>query len=101
MMDWETEEKVINLRNEISRELKLTAMSFTDFNREVVIEHEDGFEELVPVKEITFEAKPNTRPGAIERIIDDFTKKLGWEYVNTYKQGWVDGYILYHISFKL
>ena len=101
MIDWETEEKIIQLRNEIARELKLYAMSFTDWNRQVVIENSNGEEELIDVKEITYEAKPNTRPGANERIIKEFTEKFGWEYVTTIKQAWVDCYILYHICFKL
>ncbi|MBQ6220050.1 MAG: hypothetical protein IJH63_00225 [Methanobrevibacter sp.] len=100
MIDWETEEKILNLRNEISRELKLSAMSYTDFNRFIVIEDGDGLEELVQVKEVTFEAEPNTRVGAVERIIHDFTERLGWEYVSTFKQSWVDSCILYHIYFK-
>lgn len=101
MIDWETEEKIISLRNEIANELKLSAMSFTDWNRQVVIENSKGEEELIDVKEITYEAKPNTRPGANERIIKEFTEKFRWEYVTTIKQAWVDGYILYHICFKL
>lgn len=101
MIDWETEEKIISIRNEIANELKLYAMSFTDWNRQAVIENSKGEEELIDVKEITYEAKPNTRPGANERIIKDFTEKLGWEYLTTIKQAWVDGYILHHICFKL
>jgi len=101
MIDWETEEKIISLRNEIANELKLSAMSFTDWNRQVVIENSKCEEELIDVKEITYEAKPNTRPGAPERIIKEFTEKLDWEYVTTVKQAWVDGWILYHICFKL
>lgn len=101
MMDWETEEKVINLRNEISKELKLSSMSFTDFNRQVVIENSKGEEELIDVKEVSYEAKPNTRPGANERIIKDFSEKFGWEYVTSIKQAWVDGWILHRIFFKL
>lgn len=101
MIDWETEEKIIQLRNEIARELKLYAMSFTDWNRQVVIENSNGEEELIDVKEITYEAKPNTRPGANERIIKEFSEKLGWEYVTTIKEAWVNNYILYHICFKL
>ena len=76
-------------------------MSFTDWNRQVVIENSNGEEELIDVKEITYEAKPNTRPGANERIIKEFSEKLGWEYVTTIKEAWVNNYILYHICFKL
>lgn len=101
MKNWEEEEKILQLRNTIQKELHLIGMSYTDFNREIVLETEDGHEELVEVKEVVYEAKPNTCKGATERIIKDFTEQLGWEYINTYKQAWVDGYILHHINFKL
>ena len=89
MLDWKEEQKVYDLRDEIIHELKLFAFSFTDFDRQVVIENENGEEEIIPVKEISYEAKPNTRPGATERIIEEYTNKLGWEYVTTVKQAWV------------
>lgn len=100
MLDWKEEQKVYDLRDEIIHELKLFAFSFTDFDRQVVIENENGEEEIIPVKEISYEAKPNTRPGATERIIEEYTNKLGWEYVTTVKQAWVNGYIRYQIYFK-
>ncbi|MBQ2653294.1 MAG: hypothetical protein IJF83_07050 [Methanobrevibacter sp.] len=100
MMTWEEEQQIYDLRNEIANELKLFAFSFTDFDRQVVIETEAG-EEIVPVKEISYEAKPNTRPGATERIIKDYTEKLGWEFVKSYKQAWVNGYVKHVITFKL
>ena len=71
MLDWKEEQKVYDLRDEIIHELKLFAFSFTDFDRQVVIENENGEEEIIPVKEISYEAKPNTRPGATERIIEE------------------------------
>lgn len=100
MLDWKEEQKMIDLRNSIGYELKLYAMGYTDFNRKVVIENEKGEEEIIPVKEISYEAKPNTRPGATERIIKEFTEKLGWEYVTTVKQAWVNDYIRHQIYFK-
>ncbi len=101
MMTWKEEQQIYDLRNEIANELKLFAFSFTDFDRQVIIENDNGEEEIVPVKEISYEAKPNARPGATERIIHDYTEKLGWEFVKSYKQAWVNGYIKHCIYFKL
>ena len=101
MLDFEKEKAILDIRNKIHRELKLFTMGYTDFNRQVVIENENGEEELIPVKEITYEAKPNTCKGATETIIKDYTEKLGWEHVCNYKQAWVNGYILHHVYFKL
>lgn len=100
MIDWKEQEKIIDLRNTIQYELQILAMSYTDFNREIVIEDENGNEKLIPVKEVSYEAKPNSSKGATERIIKDFTEKLGWEYISNYKQAWVDGYIKHCIYFK-
>ena len=100
-MDWKEEQKIYDLRNEIAKELNLFAFGFTDFNRQAVIENANGEEEIVDVKEITYEARPNTRPGATERIIHDYTEKLGWEFVTSYKLAWVDNYIKHVICFKL
>lgn len=100
MLDWEQEEQILNLRNSIQKELKLMAMSWTDFDRYIVIETDDGQEKLVPVKEVTYEAKPNTCPEANDRIIKDFTEKLGWVFIRCDKQAWVNGYILHHVYFK-
>lgn len=99
MIDWETEEKIINLRNNIQYELKLTGMSYTDFNRYIITE-DDGLEKIIQVKEVTYEALPNTCRGASERIIRDFTEYLGWEFIRHDKQAWVDGRVLHHIYFK-
>lgn len=101
MMTWKEEQQIYDLRNEIANELKLFSFSFTDFDRQVIIENDNGEEEIVPVKEISYEAKPNTRPGATYRIIRDYTEKLGWEFVKSYKQAWVNGYIKHVITFKL
>ena len=101
MMTWKEEQQIYDLRNEIANELKLFAFSFTDFDRQVIIENDKGEEEIVPVKEIPYEAKPNTRPGATYRIIRDYTEKLGWEFVKSYKKAWVNGYIKHVITFKL
>ena len=100
MITWEEEEKILNLRNTIQKELKLMAMSWTDFDRYIVLETPEGEEEIVQVKEVVYEAKPNARKGANERIIKDFTEQLGWEYITSSKQAWVDGYILHHVYFK-
>lgn len=101
MLDFEKEKAILDIRNKIHRELKLFTMGYTDFNRQVVIENENGEEELIPVKEITYEAKPNQTNNATEIIIKEYTEKLGWEYISTYKQAWVNGLILHHIYFKL
>lgn len=99
-MNWEQEEKAINLRNKLAKTHKIYAMSFTDFDRQIVTEN-NGTEEIVPVKEITYEAKPNETNNTTEIIIKEYTEKLGWEYISTYKQAWVNGLILHHIYFKL
>ena len=101
MIDFEKEQQITDLKNKIANELNLYALSFTDFDRQAVIENTNGEEEIIPAKEISYEAKPNTRPGANEIIIKEFTEKLGWKYITTVKQAWVNGYILHHIYFKL
>ena len=50
MLDWKEEQQIYDIRNEINQELKLFAFSFTDFDRQVVIENENG-EDLVQQKE--------------------------------------------------
>ena len=101
MQAWEKEQEIIDLRNSLTYELKLYAMSYTDFDRKTIIETEDGYEEIVLAKEISYEAEPNARPGATDRIIKEFTEKLGWEYINSEKRAWVNGYIKHIIYFKL
>lgn len=98
-MNWKEEENIYDLRNNIQKDLKLLGLGYTDFNRKIVIETNTG-ETIIPVKEIYYEAKPNTCVGATERIIKDYTEQLGWEYIKTEKQAWVNGFILHHIYFK-
>lgn len=99
--EFEKEQQIIDLRNKLHIDLGLPTLGFTDFDRKIVIENDNGFEEIVPVKHIYFEAKPNTRNNAIKTIIDAYTEKLGWEFIRVEKKAWVDGLIRYEICFRL
>lgn len=100
MIDWKEQEKINEIRNRFVYDLKLCNISWTDFERYTVIENNNGEEEIVQVKEVSYEALPNTKTGVVDKIIETFTMELGWEHVNTYKQAWVNGYIKYIINFK-
>lgn len=99
MLDWEKENEIYELRNKLTRELKIN-LCYTDFDRYVVIENSNGEEELVQVKEIYYEALPNTYTDVADRIIEVFSDELGWDFVSSYKQAWVNGLINHHIYFK-
>ena len=99
MIDFKEERKIYDVRDELYDELNVN-LGFTDFDRAVIIEN-DGIEEIVPVKQIYFEARPNSSAGVIEAIIKKYADKLGWEFVCVNKLAWVNGLIKYEICFKL
>jgi len=99
-MNFKEEEKIYELIHNLYRELQLPTLAYTDYNRAIIVENK-GVEEIVPVKQIYFEAKPNTKTEAIKTLIDTYTKELGWEFLTVEKQAWVNDYIRYNICFKL